>query len=139
MEGASPVRTKTMALKHIGTYLSKTKRWAKLICEYMYGMRGKDNAVAKRDRLIETVDLLEKFKYFRVVPADETDEICGSATRRVICSFGAIDNHYTYTLRNSNVENDIEEDDNEVDELVDGTDVVEQDVDDDSPRFLSVT
>mmetsp|Transcript_8718 Transcript_8718/g.15167 ORF Transcript_8718/g.15167 Transcript_8718/m.15167 type:complete len:210 (+) Transcript_8718:2074-2703(+) len=131
-------KTSPVCTEGVGSYLSKTKYWAKNICEFMYGVREKDNGVAKRDRLIEQVDILEKFEYFRVIIEEESDEVCISAARRAISSFGKIDNHYGYTLNNSSSEIDKNDNDNEVDDSESETDEIGEDVDNNAPRFISV-
>jgi len=135
---ASPVRTKGEALKLLGSYLSKTKYLAKNICEFMYGIRGKDNAVAKRDRLIEQVDILEKLKYFRVIVEEESDEISMSAARRAVSSFGRVDSHYGYALNNSSGDNNENDKDDEVNDSDSDTDEIGEEVDGNAPRFISI-
>ena len=47
----SPDQSKTAVMKSIGTYLTRSKRTAKNICEYLYGKKDSDKAVPKRERV----------------------------------------------------------------------------------------
>ncbi len=107
---APPVKNKTEALKVVATYLRKMKHCTKDVCEFMYGKKGATNAVSKRDRTIEPVDLLQCFNVFRVVEDIENGDASRvevSAARIVLGSFGTVDGHYTYTATPNDKEMEI--------------------------------
>ena len=51
-----------------------------------------------KEREFEPADILELFKFFRVVEGVGKRAVCEPAAWIVLASFGHIDQHYTYTL-----------------------------------------
>ena len=99
-----PDRSKTAVMKSIGTYLTRSKRTASMICEYLYGKKGSDKAVPKREREFEPADIIELFKFLRVVEGAGDGAVCEPAARTLLSTFGVIDQHFTYTLCPEHVE-----------------------------------
>jgi hypothetical protein len=140
-------RNKTDALKRIGTYLTRAKLTAKMICEYVYGKKGTDAAVAKRERLVEPADVLEMMGFIdptRMQTQAGRDE--DSAARVMLASVVTVDPHYAYTSRQneaendqsnqSQVENDGDSSDDDSDDDMDDIGGVE---DDERPRLVSIS
>jgi hypothetical protein len=92
--------SKTKVMQNIGQYLSKSKHTVKIICEYLYSISGSQKAVTKREHVIEPGDLLDFFKFFRMVgvATNVTKEIRDSAALAITSSFQSISEPYTYTL-----------------------------------------
>ena len=118
-------------MKCIGTYLTRSKRTAENICEYLYCKKGSDKSVPKRQREFEPADILELLKFFRVVEGVGERAVCEPAARTVLATIGHIGQHYTYTLcpeyASTNVdivEDDTEDNENENDD--DSSQVVDE-------------
>jgi len=97
---ARSVRTKTEAMRVIGSYLRCVKKSAKNIVEFAYDKSGSDKAVPGREREWEAGDILWVFKFFNV--GDEAlgsgDSFFDSAALTALATFSHVDKHYTYTL-----------------------------------------
>merc|ERR1711966_213103 len=97
---AQSVRTKTGAMRVIGSYLRCVKNSAENIVEFAYDKSGSDKAVPKREREWEVGDILWVFKFFKV--GDEAlgsgDIFDDSAALTSLTTFSHVDKHYTHTL-----------------------------------------
>ena len=103
-------RTKVKVMSNIGEYLRKSKCTSKSICEYLYGINGSQKTVPKRECTFEPGDILDIFKFFRVIEVNGTEDVCKTAALVIISSFKCISEHYTYTLCMSENETDELED-----------------------------
>jgi hypothetical protein len=80
---STPIKTKDKAQKAIHKYLISVKMVAMLITEYTYGVRSRDKAVPKQDRLFEPTDVMDMSGYVIVMDDDALDgaEIHESAAK----------------------------------------------------------
>jgi hypothetical protein len=85
-------------MRNIGEYLRKSKCTSKIICEYLYGINGSQKAVPKREHMFEPGDILDIFKFFRVIKVNGTEDVCKTTALVITSSFECISEHYTYTL-----------------------------------------
>lgn len=108
-----PIGNKTEAIKNIGVYLSRVKATSKLIHDFMYGENGNPKRVPKRDRLIDVSDILEIFKYIRIVDTvwEGIQDQCEPEELTLVGSFNRIDEHFTYTKDKNDDDFDDENDD----------------------------
>jgi hypothetical protein len=109
---AKPDRTKVKVMSNIGEYLRKSKCISKSICEYLHGINGSQKAVPKRECIFEPGDILDIFKFFRIIEVSKKEDVCKTAALAITSSFECISEHYTYTLcmsKNETVELEDEE------------------------------
>ena len=124
---ATPDRTKKKVSDSIAHYLRTCKYVAQSIILFAYGKSGNENATPRRERYLETGDILNILKLVRIVDEtfDGNEDAVEPAAMTALFSFRQIDPHYTYTL-----------DDGGRDELLNDNSVFDADLEDDSDDIL---
>ncbi len=82
-----PDRTKVKVMSNIDEYLRKSKCTSKSICEYLYSINGSQKAVPKREPMFGPGDILDIFKFFRVIEVKGTEDECKTAALAITSSF----------------------------------------------------
>jgi hypothetical protein len=137
---AQPDRTKVKVMSNIGKYLRKSKCTSKSICEYLYGINGSQKAVPKRERMFEPGDILDIFKFFRVIEVNGTEDVCKAAALAITSSFECISEHYTYTLCMSEDETvELEDEEINVNDVDTNSGELMEDGADDEVNLLTIT
>ena len=95
-------RTKVKVMSDIGEYLRKSKCTSKSICEYLYGINGSQKAVPKREHMFEPGDILDIFKFFRVIEVNRKEDVCKTAPLAITSRGAEISCLSNYSLKQLN-------------------------------------
>jgi hypothetical protein len=90
--------------------------------------------------MFEPGDILDIFKFFRVVEVNRTEDVCKTAELAIISSFEYISEHYTYTLcMSENKTIELEDEEINVNDVNTNSGELMEDGADDEINLLTIT